>query len=151
MPTISVIIPCHNAAAFVGYTLASLQAQTFTDWEAILIDDGSTDATPEILSSWGERDKRIRLIRQENQGLGKARNVGILDARGQFIHFLDSDDWMLAEAYSNMVMRLLKEPAIAGAYCGMTIATESGIITKEYKRSQDEHYHFRNVSTQKSI
>ena len=146
IPTISVIVPCHNSAAFVGHTLASLQAQTFTDWEAILIDDGSTDGTQGVVASWTERDKRIRLITQTNQGLAKARNVGILEARGKFIHFLDSDDWMLDDAYSNMAARLLEEPDIAGVYCGMTIATENGVITKQYEHSLTKSITFERVA-----
>jgi glycosyltransferase involved in cell wall biosynthesis len=145
-PTISAVIPCHNSAAFVGHTLASLQAQTFTDWEAILVDDGSTDDTGQILASWTKRDKRIRLVRQNNQGLGKARNVGILDARGKLIHFLDADDWMLAEAYAKMTTRLLNEPGIAGAYCGTKIATENGIITNDHKRNREERITFEKVA-----
>ena len=146
MPTISVIIPCHNSAAFVGHALASLQAQTFGDWEAILVDDGSTDDTGEVLTTWAERDQRFRLIRQNNQGLGNARNVGILNGRGKFFHFLDADDWMLAGAYSNMLAPLLNDPDVAGAYCGTKIATESGTITQENKRSAEDRITFEKVA-----
>lgn len=145
-PTISVIVPCHNSAAFVEHTLASLQTQTFTDWEAILIDDGSTDSTGEIVASWTRQDKRIGLISQNNQGLGKARNVGILNARGKFLHFLDSDDWMLDDAYSTMATRMLKGPDITGVYCGVTIAAENGIITRRFTRSLEESINFKKMA-----
>jgi glycosyltransferase involved in cell wall biosynthesis len=145
-PAISVIVPCHNSAPFVEHTLASLQAQTFTDWEAILIDDGSTDGTGERLASWTERDKRIRLIRQHNQGLAKARNIGVSNATGKFLHFLDSDDWMLDDAYANMATRLLEVPDIAGVYCGMTICTEHGIIAKQYECPLTEWVTFNRVA-----
>jgi glycosyltransferase involved in cell wall biosynthesis len=145
-PTISVIIPCYNSAAFVGHTLASLQAQSFTDWEAIVVDDGSTDATGQILSSWTNREHRIRLVSQNNQGLAKARNVGILNARGKFIHFLDSDDWMLQGAYVSMATRLLNQPNVAGVYCGMAVATEGGSIQSQHERAVNESIDFPTIA-----
>lgn len=77
---ISIVIPAYNAAATVGRCLDSLLAQTYRDFELIVVDDGSTDSTAQIISAYAERDSRIRLIRQENAGVSAARNVG-LDAR----------------------------------------------------------------------
>lgn len=93
MPKFSVIIPCFNAQATVGNTLASLQAQICTDWEAICVDDGSTDATGDIVASFARTDNRISLARNPGNGPSAARNHGALSlASGDFISFCDADD-----------------------------------------------------------
>lgn len=91
-PSVSVIIPVYNRAQQVCDAVASVLAQTFTDYELIVVDDGSTDDTPEMLACYGDR---IRLIRQANRGVSAARNTGIVAARGALIAFLDSDDLWL--------------------------------------------------------
>jgi glycosyltransferase involved in cell wall biosynthesis len=91
-PLISVIIPAYNAAAFVGRTLASLQAQSFTDFEAIVVDDGSTDDTAEVVRQAVEGDPRFRLIRQANGGVAAARNRALAEASGRYVANLDADD-----------------------------------------------------------
>lgn len=88
-PRISVVIPCYNSAAFVAATIESVLAQTLPPSEIILIDDGSTDNTVEVLAGYGDR---IRLMRRDNGGPAAARNLGISVAGGDFIAFLDSDD-----------------------------------------------------------
>lgn len=96
-PFFSVIIPVYNRSEAVSAAITSVLAQTFTDFEIIVIDDGSTDATPDRLADFGER---IRVFRQTNAGGGPARQLGISKARGTYIAFLDSDDtwfpWTLA-------------------------------------------------------
>ncbi|RKH36670.1 glycosyltransferase family 2 protein [Corallococcus sicarius] len=97
MPLFSVVIPTYNRAALLEETLASVFAQTLTDHEVIVVDDGSTDETLALLARYGER---IRVLRQSNAGQGVARNLGIREARGEYVAFLDSDDlwppWTLA-------------------------------------------------------
>ena len=91
-PVVSVVIPVYNRAPQVCAAVDSVLAQTFTAFELILVDDGSTDDTPRALAKYGDR---IRLIRQENKGVSAARNAGIAAARGALIAFLDSDDvWL---------------------------------------------------------
>ena len=92
MPEISVIVPVYNVAPFLPACLDSLTAQTFTDFEAILVDDGSTDESPAILRDYAARDGRFRVITRENGGLSAARNSGIAAASGTFLAFLDGDD-----------------------------------------------------------
>lgn len=87
---VSVIMPAHNRETFIRDSMDSVLAQTFTDFELIVVDDGSTDTTAAIVESY--TDRRIRLIRQPNQGVSVARNTGLEAARGEFITFLDSDD-----------------------------------------------------------
>jgi len=91
-PTVSVIIPAYNAEAFVARTLASVRAQTFTDFEAIVVDDGSTDRTAEIVAEAVRVDPRFRLIRQANGGVAAARNRALAEARGRYVANIDSDD-----------------------------------------------------------
>ncbi len=91
-PRVTVLIPAYNAERFLEPTLASLVDQTFTDWEAIVIDDGSTDGTAALVESCQQQDSRLRLIRQANAGVSAARNAGLEQARGSLIAMLDSDD-----------------------------------------------------------
>jgi glycosyltransferase involved in cell wall biosynthesis len=116
MPTVSVIMPCYNAARFLSSSVGSVLAQTFTDWELVAVDDGSTDETAAVLESFG--DGRIRIIRQANAGVTRARNAGIRAARGHFLAFLDADDTWHPEFLQRMLTAVEQrgEPAIA--YCG---------------------------------
>jgi glycosyltransferase involved in cell wall biosynthesis len=92
MPAVSVITPVFNVAPFIRDTLDSVFAQTFHDWELVIVDDGSTDGSADIAAEYAARDSRVRLIRQENRGLAGARNTALRAARGQFLTLLDSDD-----------------------------------------------------------
>lgn len=89
---ITVIIPAYNSEAYICRCLDSLLEQTYRDWEAVVIDDGSTDSTPEIVGRYMESDQRFRLISIANSGQSTARNIGLEAARGEWISFLDSDD-----------------------------------------------------------
>jgi len=91
-PTVSVIVPAYNAAGFIGRTLESLQAQTCAEFEAIIVDDGSTDATAAVVRATIESDARFRLIRQPNGGVAAARNRGLAEASGRYLANLDADD-----------------------------------------------------------
>lgn len=93
-PQVSVVIPCYNGAAFIGATLRSVQAQSFVDFEMLVVDDGSRDATAAVVEAMAAVDRRIRLIRLERNSGGPAtpRNVGVSQARGRWIAFLDADD-----------------------------------------------------------
>jgi glycosyltransferase involved in cell wall biosynthesis len=95
MPCFSVIIPAYNRARFLPECLDSVLAQTFTDWECIVVDDGSTDGTRELVAEYVRRDARFRYHWQENAGASAARNAGIALATGEWIVFLDSDDRLL--------------------------------------------------------
>jgi glycosyltransferase involved in cell wall biosynthesis len=98
-PLISVIVPVYNAEKTIRRTAASIRAQTYRNLEILLVDDGSSDSTPEILKELSEQDRRIRVIRQENAGAGAARNRGIREASGEYVGFIDADDRIEAEMY----------------------------------------------------
>jgi glycosyltransferase involved in cell wall biosynthesis len=91
-PIVSIVTPAHNTEAFIGETMRSAQAQSFADFEMIVVDDGSTDETPAIVEAAARADVRIRLIRQAKRGVSAARNNAIANARGEFFALLDSDD-----------------------------------------------------------
>jgi teichuronic acid biosynthesis glycosyltransferase TuaG len=92
-PEVTVITPAHDAARFLARTIESVRAQTFADWEMCVVDDGSSDATPEIVETIAREDPRVRLIRRPRAGgPAAARNEGIDRSRGRYVAFLDSDD-----------------------------------------------------------
>lgn len=107
---VSIIIPVFNVEKYVQECLESVAAQTCTDFEAIIIDDGSTDSSGRICEDFCERDRRFRFIRQENQGLGMARNTGIRHSTGQLILFLDSDDILLPDAVETAYKAMVSGP-----------------------------------------
>ncbi|WP_300281264.1 glycosyltransferase family 2 protein [uncultured Subdoligranulum sp.] len=92
MPAISVIIPVYKVEPYLDACVASVTAQTFSDLEILLVDDGSPDGCPALCDAWAQKDPRVRVIHRENGGLSAARNTGIDAATGQFLAFVDSDD-----------------------------------------------------------
>lgn len=91
---VSVIIPCFNQAHFLPEALASVFEQTLESWECIIVNDGSTDETEEIAKRWCEKDPRFKYLSTENNGLSSARNLGLREAYGKWIQFLDADDYL---------------------------------------------------------
>ncbi|MDE5692427.1 MAG: glycosyltransferase family 2 protein [Duncaniella sp.] len=100
---ISVIIPAYNAQAYLRECLESVLAQSFSDWEAIIVNDGSTDSTCDIAAGFTARDSRFRLVSTPNGGLSSARNAGIAVARGQWLTYLDSDDTLYPDALAKLM------------------------------------------------
>lgn len=94
MPKISVIVPVYNVEKYVEKCLRSVLGQSFGDFELLVVDDGSPDGSGAICDRLAQEDPRVRVVHQENQGLGGARNTGIKEAAGQWLLFVDSDDWL---------------------------------------------------------
>lgn len=94
---VSIIVGIYNVLGFIDHGVGSVLAQTYSDFELLLVDDGSTDGSLERCREWAARDKRIRVLHQQNQGLGSARNLGLENARGEYVCFYDVDDEMLPE------------------------------------------------------
>jgi len=115
-PRVTVIIPSYNYAWCVGEAIASVQAQTFTDWELVVVEDGSTDESAEVIEACAAQDSRIRLYRQENRGLSAARNAGFWLARGDYVALLDCDDKYLPEKLAQQVAYLDKHPEVGMVY-----------------------------------
>lgn len=89
---VSIVIPCHNYGKFIAETIASLRSQSYEAWEAIVVDDGSTDDTEVQVAALAQEDSRVFYVYQKNQGVSAARNTGMALARGEFVSFLDADD-----------------------------------------------------------
>ncbi|WP_281298288.1 glycosyltransferase family 2 protein [Flavobacterium limnophilum] len=94
-PLVSVIVPCYNQAQFLDDALQSVLAQTYTNWECIIVNDGSPDDTEEVAKRWLAKDARFQYVYKENGGLSSARNAGLDFAKGAYIQFLDSDDYLV--------------------------------------------------------
>ena len=103
MPEVSLVVPVYNVAPYLIPCLESVSAQRFGDFEALLVDDGSTDDSPAILRRFAERDGRFRVIRRENGGLSAARNTGVAAARGKYLAFLDGDDRLRPDFLARLV------------------------------------------------
>ena len=97
MEKVSIIIPVYNVENYLPKCLESVLGQTYADLEIICVDDGTPDRSAAVILSYAEKDRRINLISQENQGLSGARNTGIRSATGKYIIFLDGDDWIEPE------------------------------------------------------
>jgi glycosyltransferase involved in cell wall biosynthesis len=118
LETISVIMPCYNAAGTLARSVASALGQTYKNIELIIVDDGSTDASRTVLRNLQAEDPRVRVILQENRGAGPARNHGIRRAGGDFIAFLDADDTWAPDCLEKLHAGLMAAPEAALAYCG---------------------------------
>lgn len=116
MPCVSVIIPAWNRADTIAQTLKSVQCQTFTDWECIVVDDGSTDGTARVVEGFVQQDSRFRLIRQANSSAAHARNRGAAEAAGEFLGFLDSDDLFEPDKLAWQVAALRNDPSAVIVY-----------------------------------
>lgn len=125
---ISVIIPLYNVEAYLPACLDSVLSQTYADLEIILINDGSTDSSPAICREYAARDGRIRVIHQENQGMSAARNAGIEIVRGEFITFVDSDDYLLEDAIETMVSLQKRYDADISIVSGYSLDTDNKIV-----------------------
>jgi glycosyltransferase involved in cell wall biosynthesis len=109
-PLVSVIVPAWNAGKTIMETLDSVQAQTFTDYEVIVVNDGSTDETAGIVRQFCAADPRFTLIDQRNQGVSAARNLALVQARGEYIAFLDADDVWLPEKLAKQLELFRQKP-----------------------------------------
>ena len=96
-PKISVIVPVYNTEKYLKRCIDSILAQSYSDFELLLIDDGSTDASPAICDEYATNDSRVRVFHKPNGGVSSARNLGLDNARGEWIAFVDSDDWIESE------------------------------------------------------
>lgn len=102
-PILSIIVPVYNVGGFLSVCVDSILAQTFTDFELILVDDGSTDDGGKLCDSYAEKDKRISVIHKENGGVVSARKTGLRAARGKYAGYVDGDDWIDNNMYAEMV------------------------------------------------
>lgn len=136
---ISIIIPLYNKEKAIARAIESIICQTYTDWECIIINDGSTDGSVDVVRTFLSNEK-IRLIHQENGGVSKARNKGLDEAKGEWVIFLDADDALLENCLSSLCDKIVSFPNI-DIVCGnfyngdnrLVLKTFEGVITNNYK------------------
>ena len=126
MPKLSVIVPVYNTEKYLRECIDSILAQTFTDFELILVNDGSTDGSGAICDEYAGKDLRIRVIHQQNGGVTVARKSGVRIARGEYVTFVDSDDWIDENMYQSMLAQESADIVI----CNMIRATNEGMFEK---------------------
>ena len=141
MPKLSIIVPVYNAQKFLPQCIESILAQTFTDFELILVNDGSTDESEKICLAYKEKDSRIKYVYKENGGAASARKAGLECARGEYIGCIDSDDWIEPEMFQALYENAATNKADISA-CGVVqeYADRKNLLVpniKDYSKSID--------------
>ena len=125
MDLISIIVPVYKVEAYLDRCVQSIVDQTYRNLEIILVDDGSPDNCPAMCDAWAAKDSRIRVIHKENGGLSDARNAGMAMATGEFVGFVDSDDYIAPEMYQLLYDRIRRDGSDIAA-CGVEMVFEDG-------------------------
>lgn len=141
-PKVSVIVPVYNTEKYIRKCVDSIINQTLKDIEIILVDDGSTDNSPEILDEYIARDSRATVIHKENGGQGSARNIGLDIAKGEYIGFVDSDDWVDLDMYEKLYTNAKLTEADM-VVCNRNVFNEDGLLKTSIDVGQDS---FINVN-----
>ena len=149
-PLVSIIIPVYQVEKYLDKCVASVVNQTYTNLEIILIDDGSPDNCPAICDKWKSRDPRITVIHQQNGGLSVARNKGLKLASGEFIGFVDSDDWIEPEMYKILLTALLETEADI-AFCKFQSETESTKAVRSKQASNERKIYSRKEALEMQL
>lgn len=136
-PRLSVVVPVYNTEKYLHRCVNSILAQTFTDFELLLIDDGSKDSSGVICDDYVAKDSRVRVFHKENGGVSSARNFGLDNAKGEWIAFVDSDDWIETTMFELMYEKAVKDGTEL-VYCDMNMVY--GDIIKTYHSAE---YHIR--------
>lgn len=137
MPLVSVITPAYNSAAYIADAIQSVRAQTYGDWEMIIVDDCSNDGTGAVVERYAAEDRRIRLIRRsENGGFAASRNIGLKAAHGRFVAFLDADDLWMPEKLTQQLAFMQQYNAAVSyhAYRRMTLDGKTGRVLRGPER-----------------
>ena len=129
VPAISVVIPAFNAFDYLAQTIASVQAQTYTNWEAMIIDDGSTDDTAAVIRELQARDSRLRLLSVPNRGVSAARNLGVAETHSPLIAFLDADDLWLPDKLRLHVERHARTSDLGVSFAQVEFLSAEGVPT----------------------
>ncbi|MEA2690256.1 MAG: hypothetical protein QOD51_2863 [Candidatus Eremiobacteraeota bacterium] len=130
----TVLLAVYNGARYVGQTIETVLAQSFTDYEFLILDDGSSDATPEVLRSYAERDSRIRLLAHDNHGVGYTINRGLNEARGEYIAIIEADDLMLPGRLEKQVAFFAAHPdhVLVGGFLRIIDPDDAPIGLRKY-------------------
>jgi len=132
MPQVSIILPTFNRARFLPEAFATIEAQTWRNWELIVVDDGSDDDTKRVVGAWSQRPaQRVRYVYQENRGAYGARNTGLDHATGEYIAFFDSDDLWLPHHLERCVTALQSVPDVDWVYAPCRSIDSAGLVVQE--------------------
>ena len=123
---VSVVVPVYKVEKYINKCIDSIINQTYKNLEIILVDDGSPDRCPQICDEYAKKDNRIKVIHKKNSGLGAARNTGIDAAKGEYIGFVDSDDWIMPNMYEEMV-NCCENYQVPICECTISFIDENGI------------------------
>ena len=138
-PLISIIVTFYNQAYYIAKTLESIKLQTYTNWECIIVDDGSFDDSAEVIKEFIKYDTRFTYLFQDNQGVSRARNKGFALATGSFINFMDGDDTFLPDKLKEQIQVFKDNPEIAVCICDHQFYLEKEDVYK--------YYEFENLTT----
>lgn len=144
-PKISVIVPVYNVKKYLRRCLESIRAQTFTEFECICVDDGSPDGSPAICDEYAKMDSRVRVIHQENAGVSAARNAGLDVACGEYVCFVDSDDWVERNFFENVL--ILAKPETDIVKSGYRIVKQENILKEIFPCEHTEEEQVSAVHT----
>ena len=131
MPVISVIVPVYKAEKCLTHCVDSILAQTFQDFEILLIDDGSPDQSGALCDQYAAKDSRIRVFHKENGGVSSARNLGMQEAVGTYIAFADSDDWMEPEELETLYGLIAEHSADSAGCAHNNVGPDGGVVVPE--------------------
>ncbi len=138
-PLISVIVPVYNVEKYLNQCVESIVNQTYRNLEIILVDDGSPDNCPQMCDDWAKKDAHIRVIHKENGGVSSARNAGLDVCKGEYIAFVDSDDWLESDMYETMVSQIKDNCLIVCEYT-KSICADADFVKKNetvyFKRTE---------------
>lgn len=138
-PKVSIIVPIYNVAAYLQRCMDSLLNQTLRDIEIILVDDGSPDNCPQMCDEYAKQDNRIKVIHKKNEGLGYARNTGLEATCGEFIAFIDSDDYVDVSMYETLYNRAIENQSDA-VFCGMQRRCKDGTVFPRRDVEQETNF-----------
>jgi glycosyltransferase involved in cell wall biosynthesis len=142
---VSIVTPVYNRARFIGLAIESVQRQTFTDWEYVIVDNGSTDNTRDVVRSYAVKDSRIRLVENDQNIIALSLNLGVRNARGRYIGQLDSDDEYLPHTLERMVDALESNPTWGLAISYYELMDEAGNSLPEFGIIRHEQYNRNNI------
>ncbi len=156
-PTVSVVIPTYNALKFLPQTIASVMAQTFQDFELLLVDDGSSDGTADWVEQYNQhinphsQGHKIRFFQQHRGGVSTARNVGIQNAQGEFVAFLDADDLWVPTKLEQQVKYLNQHPRVGLVHGAIALMDEAGALTGRILSSKPADSSLPRLLTQNAV
>lgn len=143
-PIISIIVPIYNVEEYLPKCIDSILNQTYKELEVILVDDGSPDSCGKICDRYAKKDERVKVIHQKNGGLSAARNSGLDCANGEYIGFVDSDDYIEPEMYEKLLEAIIKNKC-AMSICNVNYVFEDGKIIPKNLKAKDEVFEFADA------